>query len=68
MPEHNTFKEETCKYCSNFFTVPVCFKCRVYAGDSFAPDFSCRSDKENPNYMKMIYAIQLAEENGALII
>lgn len=66
--EPNTFKEETCKYCRNFLTIPACFKCRVYTGDPYAPDFSCKGDKENPNYLKMMYALQLAEENGALII
>lgn len=65
---HNTFKEETCKYCRNFLTVPACFKCRVYTGNAFAPDFSCKSSKENPNYLKMVHALELAEENGVLII
>ena len=65
---HNTFKEETCKYCSNFLTVPACFKCRVYTGNASAPDFSCKGSKENPNYLKMLHALELAEENGVLII
>lgn len=68
MNEHNTFKEKTCKYCRNFLTVPACFKCRVFTGVSSAPDFSCRSDEENPNYLKMLYALQLVEENGVLVI
>ena len=64
MMGYNTFKEETCKYCCNFLTVPACFKCRVYTRVATAPDFSCVGDKENPNYLKMVYAL----ENGVLII
>lgn len=68
MMEHDTFKENTCKYCRNFVTVPACFKCRIYTGEATAPDFSCIDDKENPNYLKMVYAIQLASENGVFVI
>lgn len=67
MNEHNTFKEEVCSHCPNFFTVPMCFKCRTYTGDEYSPDFSIKGEK-NPNYEKMVYSIQLASENGAFVV
>ena len=44
------FKEETCSKCRNFMTVPACFKCRVYTGDPYAPDFSFKGEEVTKNW------------------
>lgn len=50
------FKEEVCSKCSNFMTVPACYKCRVYTGDPYAPDFSCKGSEVTSNWKAMKHA------------
>ena len=47
------FKEETCSKCSNFVTIPACYKCRVYTGDPCAPDFSGKGKEVTKNWKAM---------------
>ena len=46
-------KEEICSKCSNFITLPACDKCRVYTGDPFAPDYSCKGNEVTSNWKAM---------------
>ena len=44
------FKEEICSKCTNFMTIPNCFKCRVYTGSDEGPDFSLKGDTVTANW------------------
>ncbi len=46
---NNMFKEETCSYCPNFITIPMCSKCSVYTGDKRDVDHSIKGEKD-PRY------------------
>lgn len=50
------FKEEVCSKCTNFMTIPACYKCRVYTGDPCAPDFSCKGEEVTKNWKAMCRA------------
>lgn len=56
------FKEKVCSKCSNFMTVPACYKCRVYTGDSFAPDFSLKGDEVTSNWKAMKHAEEVIDD------
>ena len=56
------FKEEVCSKCTNFITVPACYKCRVYTGDPFAPDFSCKGEEVTRNWEYLHYAAEIMDD------
>lgn len=57
------FKEEVCSKCTNFMAVPACFKCRVFTGDPFAPDFSLKGEEVTKNWKALQHIEELWDKS-----